>query len=77
MTRTFARSPLLLAGVSAAQLLAVACSAPPAAPPSPASSTPIEAQVTHREPQLGVPTFVWLNAQPDPGADAKTVAGRV
>jgi hypothetical protein len=37
----------------------------------------VQARVAHRDPQLGVPTFVWLDSQPDPTADAKAVAWRV
>jgi len=76
MTRTFSRYPLLLAGMSAFQLLAAACSAPPVAPPPSAAAVPtLQARVAHRDPELGVPTFVWLDSQPDLGAtDAKAVA---
>ena len=76
-SRTLSRFPLLGAGLAAAPLL-LACSAPPSAPVSSASAPAanIEARVAHRDPQLGVPTFVWLDAQPAPGApigDAATV----
>ncbi|HRI50068.1 MAG TPA: M36 family metallopeptidase [Pseudomonadota bacterium] len=71
------RYPLLLAGMSAFQLLAAACSAPPAAPPPAAALPTLQARVAHRDPELGVPTFVWLDSQPDPNSDAQTVAWRV
>ena len=76
MKRSFARYPLLLAGVSAFQLLSAACSAPPVAPPS-AATPKIAAWVAHRDTELGVPTFAWLDGQPAPGADPRTVAWQV
>ncbi len=76
MNRSVFRSQLSLAGVSASLLLAAACSAPPVAPPS-AAPPQIAARVVHRDTELGVPTFAWLDGQPAPDADATTVAWRV
>jgi hypothetical protein len=76
MKRSWTRFPLLLASLSAAQLLSAACSAPPAALPS-ASAPKITAWVAHRDPDRGVPTFAWIDGQPAPGSDAKTVAWQV
>ncbi len=76
MKRSFVRIPFLLAGVSAFQLLLAACSAPPGAPPSTAAPQ-VAAWVAHRDPELGVPTFAWIDGQPAPGSDATTVAWRV
>jgi len=75
MIRSPWRNRTLLAGVSALSLWA-GCSAPPTASPQPASP-PVEPYVAHRDGDLGVPTFVWLDAEPSPGSDASTVAWRV
>ncbi|MFO0576170.1 MAG: M36 family metallopeptidase [Polyangia bacterium] len=60
----------------------IACSSPPAAPPqaaAPALPLVSDAYVAHRDPQLGVPTLVWVQtqAQPAAGADARGIAWRV
>src|SRR4051812_1400865 len=73
MIRSFTRPTFLLAGLSATALWAAACSAPPAAPPSPVAPT-MASRVAHRDTDLGVPTFVWIDAQPAPNSDANTVA---
>lgn len=58
-------------------ILAAACSPPGAAPPPAVPTSPVDTYVAHRDADLGVPTFIWLDAQPNPGADAKEVAWRV
>ena len=82
MTRSSARARSVLAALSLLPLGLLACSAPPAAPPqaaAPALPLVSDAYVAHRDPQLGVPTLVWLEspAQPAAGADARGIAWRV
>lgn len=68
------RSTALLAGLSSLPLLFAACSGPPVAPSAESTTPAMDMQVAHREPQLGVPTFVWITAQPSPGSTATLVA---
>src|ERR1051325_10099052 len=78
MIRPLSRTTILLAGLSALPLIWTACSTPAALPaPTAAPAEPMDTYVAHRDAELGVPTFVWLDGQPHPGSDARTVAWQV
>lgn len=66
----------LLSGLTIAQLLLVSCSIEPPQPPGLQSQETPDRYIAHRDPEAGVPTFVWLDQQPQQG-DATTVAWRV
>ena len=72
----FAGKGALLSGLTVAQLLLVGCAVEPAPPPGLQSQATVERYVAHRDTEAGVPTFVWLDQQPQQG-DATTVAFRV
>ncbi|HNN93264.1 MAG TPA: hypothetical protein PKI03_13385, partial [Pseudomonadota bacterium] len=66
----------LLSGLTIAQLLIVGCSVEAPQPNSPQSEEAPDRYVAHRDPEVGAPTFIWLDQQPRQG-DATGVAWRL
>lgn len=76
MLRSLSLTRVLLAGLCGMPLILAACDAPSASNPEP-TAPPVDTYVAHRDAEFGVPTFVWLDGEPDPQGDAKAIAWRL